>query len=57
MPWMALAGLLKNHPDEILLSDRGAYWIHYIQDLFSIDYISKLWGTAKQDPWPERVVL
>ena len=50
-------GLLKDDGDEIVLSDNGTYWLHVIQDLFSIDYISKLWGTSKQDPWPEKVVL
>jgi coproporphyrinogen III oxidase-like Fe-S oxidoreductase len=50
-------GMLRDHGDEIVLTDSGAYWLHVLQDLFSIDYISKLWGTSKQDPWPARVVL
>ena len=50
-------GFLKYDGDEIILSDSGAYWLHVVQDLFSIDYISKLWGTSKQTPWPERVML
>lgn len=54
---LAFMGLLKDRQDEIILSDRGAYWLHCLQDLFSIDYISKLWGTSKQNPWPDRVVL
>ena len=24
---------------------------------FSIDYVSRLWGISKQDPWPEQVLL
>lgn len=50
-------GFLKYDGDEIILSDSGAYWLHVVEDLFSIDYISKLWGTSKQTPWPERVTL
>jgi coproporphyrinogen III oxidase-like Fe-S oxidoreductase len=50
-------GLLRDRGDEIVLTDSGAYWLHVLQDLFSINYISKLWGTSKQDPWPARVVL
>lgn len=54
LPW----GLIKNDDgDEIILSDRGVFWLHALEDLFSLDYISKLWGTSKQGPWPERVVL
>jgi len=54
---LSLVGLLKDNGDEIVLSDNGTYWLHVLQDLFSIEYISKLWGTSKQEPWPEKVVL
>lgn len=53
----ALGFLKKDDGDEVVLSDRGTYWLHVLQDLFSIEYISQLWGTSKQEPWPERVVL
>jgi coproporphyrinogen III oxidase-like Fe-S oxidoreductase len=49
--------LLRDHGDEVVLSDEGTYWLHVLEDLFSIQYVSKLWGTSQQDPWPERVVL
>ncbi|UCH42230.1 MAG: radical SAM protein [Dehalococcoidales bacterium] len=47
----------KDDGNEVILSDRGIYWLHALEDLFSLDYISKLWGTSKQEPWPEKVVL
>ncbi len=51
-------GLIKKDDgDEVILSDRGIFWLHAFEDLFSIDYISKLWGTSKQNPWPENVIL
>jgi oxygen-independent coproporphyrinogen-3 oxidase len=43
--------------DEIVLTSDGAYWLHALQDLFSTDYVSKLWGTSQQEPWPERIEL
>ena len=52
-----LGYIKEDDGDQIVLSDRGAYWLHAIEDLFSINYISKLWGTAKQEPWPERIEL
>ena len=54
---LSLVGFLKDDGDEIVLSDNGTYWLHVLQDLFSIEYISKLWGTSKQEPWPEKVAL
>jgi oxygen-independent coproporphyrinogen-3 oxidase len=54
----SLSGLIKKDDgNEIILSDKGIFWLHALEDLFSLDYISKLWGTSKQEPWPERVVL
>ena len=55
-PW-SLLGLLIEREDEIALTDTGAYWLHALQDLFSIDYVSKLWGTSQQNPWPGEVIL
>jgi menaquinone C8-methyltransferase len=50
-------GYLKNGEDQIYLTDKGSYWIHAFEDFFSINYINKLWGTSKYNPWPERVIL
>ena len=54
---LSLVGFLKDQGDEIVLFDRGAYWLHALQDLFSIDYIAKLWGTSVKEPWPKSVPL
>jgi coproporphyrinogen III oxidase-like Fe-S oxidoreductase len=54
---LALLGFLKDDGEQIVLSDRGTYWLHAFEDVFSIDYISTLWGTSKQEPWPENVML
>jgi oxygen-independent coproporphyrinogen-3 oxidase len=47
----------KDDGNEVTLSDKGTFWLHALEDLFSLDYIDKLWGTSKQEPWPEKVVL
>jgi oxygen-independent coproporphyrinogen-3 oxidase len=57
MKVLACLGLLQDGRSQVVLSDPGAYWLHVIEDIFSIDYISKLWGTSRQEPWPEKVVL
>jgi coproporphyrinogen III oxidase-like Fe-S oxidoreductase len=54
---LSLIGFLKDSGDEIVLSDNGTFWLHVLQDLFSVKYISKLWGTSKREPWPKKVVL
>jgi oxygen-independent coproporphyrinogen-3 oxidase len=54
---LSRTGFLQDDGEEVILTSEGAYWLHYIQDMFSIDYISKLWGTSKHDPWPQAVML
>jgi len=54
---MSLLGLLTDAGDQIVLTDKGTFWLHAIEDLFSINYIGKLWGDLIQNPWPQRVAL
>jgi oxygen-independent coproporphyrinogen-3 oxidase len=55
--FLSLLGFLRDEDGHIILSDRGSYWLHMLEDLFSIDYISTLWGNSKHEPWPLKVVL
>jgi oxygen-independent coproporphyrinogen-3 oxidase len=50
-------GFLEDVGDRIVLTDRGTYWLHALEDIFSLSYVSKLWGTSRQNPWPKKVVL
>lgn len=54
---LARLGFLKDDGDQIVLSDKGTYWLHAFEDFFAIDYISTLWGTSKHVPFPEKVAL
>lgn len=54
---LTMLGFLKDNAERIVLSDRGAFWLHAFEDLFSIDYVSRLWGVSERDPWPEQVLL
>ncbi len=55
--FLSTLGFLYENRDEIVLTDAGAFWLHAVQDLFSLDYVSELWGRARCDPWPKRVVF
>lgn len=50
-------GFLEDDGQQIVLTDRGAYWLHAFEDWFSIDFISNLWGNSKNVPWPGKIVL
>ncbi len=54
---LRLIGFTREEGSRITLTDKGAYWLHALEDILSIDYISRLWGTSKQHPWPAEVRL
>jgi oxygen-independent coproporphyrinogen-3 oxidase len=39
------------------VTKRGAYWIHRLQNVYSLSYINHLWGTCRKEPWPSKVRL
>lgn len=57
LTFFRLLGLLRDDGEHIALSDKGSFWLHAWEDLFSIDYINTLWGTSKQSGWPEEIAL
>lgn len=54
---LSLIGFSRDNGKRIELTDRGAYWLHALEDIFSIDYVGKLWCTSKREPWPKKVIL
>lgn len=57
MEYLEHIGFVTIIKDKFTLTDRGTYWIHAFEDFFSIDYINKLWGTSRSNPWPKNVKL
>ena len=39
------------------LTERGAFWIHLLQNYYVLNYINKVWTAAMQSPWPARISL
>jgi hypothetical protein len=35
----------------------AAYWIHRLQNEYSLRYIDRLWGQCRREAWPVEVVL
>lgn len=54
---LGLLGFSEDDGERVVLTDMGAYWLHALEDVFSIEYISRLWGTSNEEPWPQKVLL
>jgi oxygen-independent coproporphyrinogen-3 oxidase len=55
-PFRAL-GFVRRRPDGYAVTDSGAFWIHRLQNEYSLSYIDRLWGLCRRTPWPESVRL
>jgi oxygen-independent coproporphyrinogen-3 oxidase len=50
-------GMLTEEKDRYVLTERGSFWIHLLQNHYIINYIDKVWSTAMKEPWPGRIEL
>ncbi|HUU84924.1 MAG TPA: radical SAM protein [Phycisphaerae bacterium] len=50
-------GLMRKAADGYEVTGRGAYWIHRLQNGFSLEYITRIWTQCRRQPWPQEVRL
>ncbi len=58
--WLSAArllGMMERRNGSYHVTEEGAHWIHRIQNEYALNYISRLWGRCRWDPWPEVVKL
>ena len=41
--------------EKIFITSKGAYWVHRVQNEYSLSNIQKIWGTCISNPWPDEV--
>lgn len=51
------AGWMEKGNGGYRVTKSGAYWIHRLQNEYSLNYINRLWGACRHSPWPAEVVL
>ena len=43
--------------NEYVLTERGAFWIHLMQNYYVLNYIDKVWSRSMRQAWPGRIEL
>jgi oxygen-independent coproporphyrinogen-3 oxidase len=54
---LQLLSMLVRDNGTYRVTQAGAYWIHRLQNEYSLNYINRLWGACRRNPWPAQVVL
>lgn len=52
-----LVGMTRRIEGGYEITPSGAYWIHRLQNEYSLSYINRLWGGCRRQAWPEKVTL
>ena len=58
--WMGAverAGLARRKGPDLELTDRGAFWLHLVQNHFAVAYVNTLWTASRQQAWPPAVAM
>lgn len=54
---LELAGWMRRRTGGYDVLPQGIYWVHRLQNEYSLDYITRLWGQCKDTAWPEAIRL
>lgn len=49
--------LLNEENSRYVLTERGAFWIHLLQNVYVLNYINTVWNRCMREAWPGRIEL
>jgi len=56
--WLALRlHVLNDGGHSYVLTERGSFWIHLLQNYYVLNYIDTVWTRSMRDAWPARIEL
>lgn len=56
-PPFLLLDMVRRIDGGYAITRSGAYWIHRLQNEYSLNYINRLWGGCRSSAWPTKVAL
>ncbi len=52
-----LLGFIKKEKDHFRLSDKGAYYYHFLEQEYTLAYIDKMWNVSRTTAFPKEIIL
>lgn len=50
-------GFVYREDDQYKLTDKAAYYYHYLEQAYTTAYIDKMWHVSRKEPFPKKIVL
>jgi len=54
---LKLLGLVSETDECYVLNRRGSFWLHLVQNYFSLRYVNRVWSVAMSEPYPKAISL
>lgn len=54
---LRLLGFAEDDGKEFRITSKGVYWVHRIQNEYSLGMISKIWEICIKQPWPQQILF
>lgn len=49
--------LCRQTKEKFILTEKGSFYIHLLQNYFILNYINKVWTIARKEAWPEKIEI
>jgi oxygen-independent coproporphyrinogen-3 oxidase len=50
-------GILERRDDSYMITPKGAYLFHLVEQMYTNQYIDKVWRLSSGTPWPDKLVI
>jgi len=58
--WLSLVeklGWASRRTGMMELNEKGAFWLHLVQNHFALTYVNTIWTQARREPFPQRIPI
>jgi len=50
-------GITERHNNSYMITRKGAYLFHLVEQMYTNQYIDKVWRLSSRTPWPDKLVI
>ncbi len=55
--FLKIIGFAREDKEKVSITNKGAYWVHRVQNEYSLNNIQKIWSTCIFHPWPKEILF
>ncbi|MGL6197692.1 MAG: coproporphyrinogen-III oxidase family protein [Lachnospiraceae bacterium] len=52
-----LVGFIQKEDDDYVMTVKGSYYYHYLEQFYTLSYIDKMWNLMRNDAFPKKLII